>query len=174
LGGGPGKLERSPTLSHRDVSPSSPAELIDLPTIDSQTRGAKGAITVLTGGMTCPFEIKRVYWVHGARNGEIRGRHAHKTLWQLMIAVGGSFEIAISDGRRTRTFLLDSPRRGLLLGPGYWRTIRVRSASSVLLVAVSAPFEETDYIRSYAEFRAFRKALGIDREGNRLNAGPAE
>lgn len=105
----------------------------------------------------CPFDIKRVYWIHGARDGEIRRRHAHRTLWQLMIAVAGSFGIAITGRGTAKKFLLDSPRQGLLLGPGYWRTIRVRSAGAVLLVAASAPFDEADYIRSHAEFRAFRK-----------------
>jgi hypothetical protein len=157
LGANLDKPERSASPSHR---PPSPLWLVDLPTIDSQTRGANGAITVLTGGEICPFDIKRVYWIHGTRDGETRGRHAHRTLWQLMIAVAGSFEIAISKGGKVQKFQLDSPRRGLLLGPGYWRTIRVCGASSVLLVAASAPFDEADYIRNYADFRTFHKKLG--------------
>ena len=80
-----------------------------------------------------------------------------------MVAVAGSFEIAISSGGKAETFVLDSPRQGLLLGPGYWRTIRVRDERSVLIVATSAPFDEADYIRSYAEFRAFRKTLAAGR-----------
>lgn len=160
-----GKRERSAASSLCAGGASSPVRLLDLPTIDSQTRGAYGAITVLTGGDACPFDIKRVYWLHGARDGELRGRHAHKTLWQMMVAVAGSFEIAISGDGKAKTFRLDSPRQGLLLGPGYWRTIRVRSAGSVLLVAASAPFDEADYIRSHAEFRAFRKTLGAGRDG---------
>jgi hypothetical protein len=165
LGAAPGELERSAASSHSVGGASSPVRLIDLPTIDSHSRGANGAITVLTSGEACPFEIKRVYWVHGTRDGEIRGRHAHKTLWQLMIALGGSFEIAILGGEKAETFLLDSPRQGLLLAPGYWRTIRVRSSSSVLLVAASAPFDEADYIRSYADFLAFRKDMSAGRDG---------
>jgi hypothetical protein len=160
VGMNPGEPERSAASSHWQPSLPSPVRLVDLPTIDSQTGGANGAITVLTGGKVCPFDIKRVYWLHGTYAGEIRGRHAHKTLWQLMIAVSGSFEITISNGGRAQTFLLDKPRRGLFVGPMCWRIIRVKSDSSVLLVAASAPFDESDYIRSYAEFRAFRKTLG--------------
>jgi hypothetical protein len=135
------------------------ATLIDLHTIESETRNAYGAITEVTGGEACPFDIKRMYWIYGARAGEVRGRHAHRSLQQLMVAVAGVFEIVVSNGTRSETFRLDTPRRGLLLEPGYWRVIRVVDAASVLLVAASAPFDEADYIRSLAEFKAYRKSL---------------
>ena len=137
----------------------STVRLVDLLTIESETPAAKGMITVLTGLVDCPFEIKRVYWIHGTRRGEIRGRHAHRRLWQFMVALTGSFEIKISAGKVAETFLLASPGQGLLLGPGYWRTIRSQSHGSLLLVAASEMFDESDYIRSYADFLRFRKGM---------------
>jgi hypothetical protein len=137
----------------------STVRLIDLPTMESETPAAKGMITVLTSLVDCPFEIKRVYWIHGTRRGEIRGRHAHRTLWQFMVALTGSFEIKISAGRVAENFLLASPRQGLLLGPGYWRIIRSQSHDSLLLVAASDIFDESDYIRSYVDFLRFRKGM---------------
>jgi hypothetical protein len=134
-------------------------EMIDLPSFESDISTATGAITEMTGGRACPFDIKRVYWIHGCRAGEIRGRHAHRSLSQLMVAMAGSFQVTLSDEYRGKTYRLDTPRRGLLVGPGYWRSIRVESAASVLMVAASAPFEEADYIRDRAEFLAYRKNL---------------
>ncbi len=132
------------------------ARLIDLPTIDSQTPDAIGAITVLEAP---PFEIKRIYWIHGAGAGEMRGHHAHRTLCQILVAVSGAFEIkAVTDTEEIR-FMLDTPRRGLLLGPGLWRTICALKENSVLMVAASATFNEADYIRDFDAFLDFRKDL---------------
>ncbi len=145
------------------VAPSpeeaSAARIVDLPTISSDVEGATGAITVLTGLEDCPFDIKRVYWIHGASVGEVRGQHAHRSLSQLLVAVAGVFEIDITGDGGLQTFRLETPRRGLLLRPGYWRVIRVISPDSVLMVAASAAFNEADYIRNFDDFRAFRALL---------------
>ena len=133
--------------------------LIDLPTIDSDIDEASGAITVATSLADCPFEIKRLYWIHGANAGEVRGQHAHRYLSQLLVAVAGAFEIAITGDGEPHSFHLDTPRRGLLLGPGYWRVIRAIPAGSVLLVAASTVYDEGDYIRDYEQFLRYRRSL---------------
>lgn len=140
-------------MEDRDV------RLVELPTVESGVPEAVGAISVLTGGEDCPFEIKRIYWIHGGRKDEVRGHHAHRTLWQLMVPLAGSFDVILSNGAESRMFRLASARQGLLVGPGYWRTIVVRSEGSVLMVAASAAYSEADYIRDYEEFLAFRKSL---------------
>jgi hypothetical protein len=135
------------------------ALIIELPTISSDVEGATGAITVLTGLEDCPFDIKRVYWMHGASVGEVRGQHAHRRLSQLLVAVAGAFEIDITGDGEPQTFRLDTPCRGLMLRPGCWRVIRVICPSSVLMVAASDAFNEADYIRNFQDFRAFREVL---------------
>lgn len=165
-----GEPQRPAAPETRRDDPPIAARLIELHTIESETPDAYGAITEITGGQACPFDIKRVYWIYGARADEERGHHAHRTLQQLMIAVAGAFEIVISNGIRSETFLLDSPRRGLLLEPGYWRTIRVIGMDSILLVAASAPFSEGDYIRDHDEFLAYRESL---RAGGESTGGQA-
>jgi TDP-4-oxo-6-deoxy-alpha-D-glucose-3,4-oxoisomerase len=158
--------------SNADASPPGPAgdtspiagfssqiadiRLVDLPTIESDVAGATGAITVFEAS---PFAIKRIYWIHGAGDGELRGHHAHRTLWQMLVAIVGAFEIKVTTDCDEKTFVLDTPRRGLLLGPGFWRSIAVRRAGSVLMVAASAPFSEADYIRDHDAFLAFRKTM---------------
>jgi dTDP-4-dehydrorhamnose 3,5-epimerase-like enzyme len=135
---------------------ASSAELVDLPTIDSGTEGAIGVITIVERGATCPFDVKRLYWIHGAGKDEVRGNHAHRTLSQLIVAVAGKFEIITEHAEGERRFVLDTPRRGLLIRPGVWRTIHVRSDGAVLLVAASAEYDEADYIRDYDEFLRFK------------------
>ena len=60
LAAGPSEAARLTASRHARNESASPVQLVDLPTIDSETSGAYGAITVLTGKDTCPFDIKRI------------------------------------------------------------------------------------------------------------------
>lgn len=104
---------------------------------------------------SCPFEIKRVYWLHDLHGGAIRGSHAHKTLYQLLTAVTGAFEIVVDNGQIRRSFHLDRPTLGLLLGPGLWRVIRALCDGSAMVVLASACYDEDDYIRDYECFKEY-------------------
>ncbi|MGL5317156.1 MAG: WxcM-like domain-containing protein, partial [Bacteroidales bacterium] len=82
-----------------------------------------GNLTVVENNRHIPFSCKRAYYLYDVPGGESRGAHAHKNLYQLIIAVGGSFDITLHDGVNTRTVSLNHPYRGLLLPPGIWREI---------------------------------------------------
>ena len=66
----------------------------------------KGNITVVENGITVPFDVKRVYYLYDVPGGETRGGHAHKELYQLMVAASGSFSVILDDGTVKRTFQL--------------------------------------------------------------------
>jgi hypothetical protein len=134
------------------------ARVFTLQDIPGDADSATGVLTVVTGQANCPFPIRRVYWLHGSRRGEIRGQHAHRTLSQLMVAIHGSFVVKVHNGFLTREFVLNSPSHGLLLLPGLWRVLETREADSVLLVVASDIYREDDYIRDFDEFLAFRRS----------------
>ncbi|MCK9159093.1 MAG: FdtA/QdtA family cupin domain-containing protein [Bacteroidaceae bacterium] len=112
----------------------------------------KGNITVVENNVTIPFRVKRIYYVYDAPGGESRGGHAHKALYQLIVAASGSFSITLDDGKVKRTFLLNRPYQGLLIAPGIWRTLDDFSSGAVCLVLASEMYDEKDYIRNYNEF----------------------
>ncbi|RMG78389.1 MAG: WxcM-like domain-containing protein [Bacteroidetes bacterium] len=123
--------------------------IIDLPQIG---KPEEGYISVAEINHTVPFIIKRVYWTYYTPHHIIRGRHAHKSLYQIIIAVSGIIEIATEDrNRKKKSFILDSPNKGLLLPPHYWHTMQF-SHNAVLLSLCSMEYDESDYIRSYEEF----------------------
>ena len=101
---------------------------------------------------TVPFDVKRVYYLYDIPGGESRGGHAHKELYQLIIAASGSFSVTLDDGKVKRTFLLNRPYQGLLVVPGIWRNLDDFSSGSVCLVLASMLYSETDYIRKYDQF----------------------
>jgi len=117
-----------------------------------------GNMTAVESGDLIPFDVKRVYYLYDVPGGESRGAHAHKALYQLLIAASGSFSVTLDDGRDKRTILLNRPYQGLLIVPGIWRTIDDFSSGSVCLCLASRLYEPDDYIRDYQEFLSYRKA----------------
>ena len=100
-----------------------------------------------------PFSIKRVYYLYDVPlNGE-RGGHAHKNLFQVLIALNGSFELLLDDGEKSKKIVLDRPDIGLYIPNGIWREMNKFSKNSVCLVLASEDYDENDYIRNYQEFK---------------------
>ncbi len=125
-----------------------PFRLIKLPKIIDP----RGNLTVAEQSHEIPFDISRVYWTYDVPSGESRGGHAHKLCEEVIIAVSGSFDVTLDDGRQKSTFHLNHPYQGLYVGTGIWRTLDDFSSGAVCLVVASHPFEEEDYIREYEEF----------------------
>jgi len=112
----------------------------------------KGNITVVENGDVIPFDINRVYYLYDVPGGEERGGHAHKELYQILIAAGGSFDVVLDDGKEKRTVSLNRPYQGLKIVPGIWRELINFSSGATCLVLASHRYDEGDYIRKFEEF----------------------
>ena len=104
-----------------------------------------------------PFEVKRIYYLYGIPENQERGAHAHKELFQLLLAASGSFRVELDDGKNTKKIFLTQPSPGVLIKPGIWRNLTDFSFGSVALVLASEYYTEDDYIRSYDEFLKYRQ-----------------
>ena len=117
----------------------------------------RGRITIVEGEANVPFPIKRLYYLTEIAGGATRGSHAHRKLEQVMVAVTGSFDVYLNDGRNEWIHRLDRPDVGLYIGRYLWHEIRDCSAGAVCLMLASMPYDESDYIRDLDEFRALVK-----------------
>jgi hypothetical protein len=122
--------------------------LVEVPTIVDDL----GALSIVEKTEPFPFPIRRVYYIHNVVPDAVRGSHAHKDLNQLIVAVAGSFIVALDDGDTVTDWELDDPGKGLVVPPGYWRTLRSFTTGAVALVFASEEYTESDYIRDYDEF----------------------
>jgi glyoxylate utilization-related uncharacterized protein len=126
-------------------------ELREIPSIS----GPLGSLSVLEDFKIVPFAIERVYFISQVPGGAERGSHAHKRLEQFIFAVNGALTVKLDSGISTETFRLDSSKFGLYVPPGFWRDLTDFSDSAVCVVLASTKYDESDYIRNYAEFLAW-------------------
>lgn len=127
--------------------------------LDKHHSDRKGNLSVVENEKEVPFLVKRVYYLYDVPGGESRGGHAHKDLYQLIVAVSGSFTVTLDDGNDKKSFVLKRPYEGLYIVPGIWRTLDDFSSGAVCLVLASEKYEKADYIRDYNEFINFKNVL---------------
>jgi hypothetical protein len=123
-------------------------KLIDLPKI-ADTRGN---LTFVEGGRHVPFDIKRIFYLYDVPGGTDRAGHALKTCHQFLIAMSGSFDVVVDDGRNKARFHLNRSYYGFYIPRMTWRELDNFSSGSVCLVLASEYYDEADYYRVYSDF----------------------
>jgi len=126
-------------------------QVIEIPKIQDR----RGNLSVIEGE-TIPFVSKRVYYLYDVPSGSKRGGHAHKKQQEFLIALSGSFDVVLKDGKSIETITLNKPNFGLLIVDGIWRELKNFSSGAVCLVLASDEFDEEDYIREFKEFKLFK------------------
>ena len=122
--------------------------LVEFPVISDP----RGNLTFIENIKHIPFEIKRVYYLYDVPGGATRAGHGHRALEQVIIAMSGSFDVALDDGGQQTRFHLNRSYYGLYISPMVWREIDNFSSGSVCMVLASEPYDERDYYRDYEEF----------------------
>jgi dTDP-4-dehydrorhamnose 3,5-epimerase-like enzyme len=124
-------------------------QIISIPAVHDK----RGNLSVVEGGKSIPFNIKRVYYLYDVPGGAKRGGHAHRKLEQLIIAASGSFTVVLHNGKNKESYTLNRSNMGLYIPRMTWREIENFSSGAVCLVLASEHYDESDYIRSFKEFK---------------------
>lgn len=121
----------------------------------SKIHNRAGNITIVDGETNIPFVVKRIYYLYDIPSGETRGGHAHKELYQLIVAASGSFDVLLDDGQNKKIVTLNRPDYGLMIVPGIWRELFEFSSGAICLVLASHKYTASDYISEYEDFLKF-------------------
>ena len=113
---------------------------------------ARGNLSFAQNNTHIPFEIKRTYWLYDVPGGESRGGHAYRETEEFVIALSGSFDVIVDDGKEKRTFHMNRSYYGLYIPKGMWREMENFSTNSLALEFASTKYDPADYIRDYNEF----------------------
>ncbi|KJG02559.1 sugar 3,4-ketoisomerase [Photobacterium angustum] len=120
----------------------------------SELGDERGGLISLEQNKNIPFDIKRVYYIFGTKQGVARGFHAHKDLQQVAICLKGSCRFILDNGVKRESIFLDKPNTGLFINNMMWREMHDFSEDCVLAVLASDYYDEADYIRNYDDFLA--------------------
>ena len=126
----------------------SESKIIDLPKIQDP----RGNLSFIEGENHVPFDIKRAYWVYDVPGGEVRGGHAYKSLYEFIIALSGSFDVVLDDGKEKKIYSLNRSYYGLYVPKMIWREVKNFSTNSLALILASDEYNINDYIRDYKQF----------------------
>jgi dTDP-4-dehydrorhamnose 3,5-epimerase-like enzyme len=129
------------------------ARIINLPKIEDP----RGNLSFGEENNHIPFKIERTYWIYDVPGGQTRGGHAFKEQQELIVALSGSFDVIVDDGKTKQTFSLNRSYYGLYITAGLWRQMQNFSTNSLALVMSSTHYNEMDYIRDYEEFEKYRR-----------------
>jgi len=128
-------------------------KIFDLPKVEDP----RGNLTFIEEETHIPFKIKRVYWIFDVPGGQIRGGHAFMEQQEFIVALSGSFDVIVDDGKEKHTFSLNRSYYGLYIPNGLWRQMENFSTNSIALVLSSTYFNEKDYIRDFEDYKKWLK-----------------
>ena len=116
----------------------------------------RGNLSFIEEEKHIPFKIERTYWIYDVPGGQVRGGHAFKVQRELIVALSGSFDVVVDDGKRQQTFSLNRSYYGLYIPAGLWRQMQNFSTNSLAMIISSTQFSEEDYIREYSDFLKYK------------------
>ena len=124
-------------------------EIIKLPKISDP----RGNLSVIEELKEIPFKIERTYWIYDVPGGEKRGGHAYRENQEFIVALSGSFDVVLDDGKEKKLYSLNRSYYGLYVPKGWWRQMENFSTNALALVLASTPYTKEDYIYDYQEFK---------------------
>jgi dTDP-4-dehydrorhamnose 3,5-epimerase-like enzyme len=99
--------------------------------------------------------IRRIAFITGVVPGSSRGGHAHREQAEYVVCISGGVDVRL-ESRGVRTIVpLRVAGRIVQLPPGCWRELVGFAPGTVLALLSPHPFDESDYLRDYDEFRTW-------------------
>lgn len=108
---------------------------------------SRGALCVWEQERHVPYRIARTYFMYEVPHPIHRGEHAHRRLERTLIALAGSADLGLDDGRQRHRLRLDNPAEGIYVPPMVWTDLHNFTTDAVILCLASLPYNEADYIR---------------------------
>lgn len=127
-------------------------QIINLPKILDK----RGNLSFFEYPNQLPFKIARTYWIYDVPGGEVRGSHAFKEQQEFIIALSGSFDVILNDGKKEERFSLNRSYDGLYIPKMYWRSLENFSTNSLALIVSDRLYDDTDYVRDYGQFKILK------------------
>lgn len=123
-------------------------QIIQLPKILDR----RGNLSVIEQLNQVPFKIERAFWIYDVPGDSVRGGHAFRETQEFIVALSGSFDVVLHDGKMEQIYHLNRSYYGVYVPKMVWREMRNFSTNAIALVVSSTPYCEEDYIMGFEDF----------------------
>ena len=113
----------------------------------------RGILTSIEGGISIPFEMKRIFYMHHITQD--RGGHAHIDTDQVIIAMSGSLKVKVFDGESEDVYILDDCKEGLYTPRLTFCDLYDFSPGAVCLVLANTHYDMSKSLRNKNDYLKF-------------------
>ena len=111
-------------------------KIINLPKIIDE----RGNLSFIESNNQIPFKIERVYWIYDVPGGEVRGSHAFRHQEEFLVALSGSFDVVLHDGKEEKKISLNRSYNGVFVPKMTWPRLENFATNSLLSVLSATPY----------------------------------
>ena len=119
----------------------------------------RGNLSFFEDNSQIPFKIRRIHWIYDVPGGAERGGVAYERTEEFIIAMSGSFDVVIDDGKERQVIQLNRSYMGVHVPKGMWRAIENFSTNSIAVIAASSHYDPNEGIRDYDTFLQVANSL---------------
>lgn len=124
-------------------------QIIKIPKISDP----RGNLSFFENYNQIPFTIRRTFWIYDVPGGAERGSHAYYTTEEFIVAISGSFDVILDNGKGNRqTYHMNRSYYGIYVPPMYWCEVVNFSTNSLCMVCASKEHIESEYMHNFDEF----------------------
>lgn len=131
----------------------------------------RGNLSFLENKNQIPFNIQRVHWIYDVPGGAERGGVAYEKTEEFIVAMSGSFDVVVDDGRNRQVIPLNRSYKGVYVPQGIWRAIENFSTNSVAVIAASTHYDPSEGVRDYNIFKQMaRNLIGTEKQNDKQSS----
>lgn len=128
----------------------------------SDERGTLSMLASPAGRL--PFDVKRVFYLHGTTPDARRGGHAHREQQQIVLCLAGRVrartETFGAEGNLRMEWLLQPHTDVLHVPPRVWLEL-YPTPDAIVLVLASGSYDPAEYVRDREELEAMTALPGV-------------
>jgi len=102
----------------------------------------RGSLVVIEEQDSLPFIPKRIFFITVHTSSSVRAAHS-SSCEELIVAVNGAVTIDLDNGEQQMSLRLEEKNKALWLRPGVWLKLTEFTSGTIILVAASLLFSET-------------------------------
>jgi len=126
-------------------APFDEVKLIEFPRIQDQ----RGNLSYFENNHQIPFSITRTYCIYDLPGGAELPGYAYHYSQEVIVALAGSFDVIVSNGKEKKSFTLNRSYYGLYIPARIWRHLENFATNSLACIVTNGNGDDKDLIKNF-------------------------